>query len=258
MKNQKTQSKIIVAMSAVILLLVALSATLTFAWFTAQANNTQATATFGHLNFGESSLTLADGDASTADHRSAESDPIVPGCKLNLTGNVGVNTNINAFVRIKLAVSLGHIASEQFVAESTAYAASDTNVDDANVAILAQIVGKILTANTVATGKTANWIKNGDWLYFDTKVTPNDNQQNLITFENSTITLEGSLIPNTWQDKILKISIDAQAIQADHITYGENVDVPVTVTGVSAEDETNKITAANLASIFESQGFFGA
>ena len=90
--KQNKQSKLVVALSAVILLLVALSATLTFAYFTATTGEKSGDAIeFGVLKFNEgSSFSI------TRDTSDTCTGLFVPGCSVKLSGKAALENSIDA------------------------------------------------------------------------------------------------------------------------------------------------------------------
>jgi hypothetical protein len=250
MKNQKTQSKIIVAMSAVILLLVALSATLTFAWFSASQNSTNTSMTFGKL-----ALNAENGFALTGDaHALTE---VIPGCTIGIGGTVELSGNINAFVRTQLKVfkldpesgvaalddnanpaQVEGTAVGEYVklTETFVDASGDGSPADKYYKILAVVSGYVAVesanVNTPANhtqvifnkvydvmNETAGtWISYGGYMYYKQAVQADDDTVNtVLDFEDAEISLQNTL-DNSWQGEKFAISLGAKAIQAGHLT----------------------------------------
>ena len=86
--KQNKQSKLVIALSAVILLLVALSATLTFAYFTANANSNSASVTFGNLKVALSDQNFYQDNSATA---VVNGDIIQPGCTIKVKDDTKIN-----------------------------------------------------------------------------------------------------------------------------------------------------------------------
>ena len=205
MHKQKTQSKIIVAMSIVILALVALSATLTFAYFTAAKNSTSGTMTFGKIVMDSAALTLSDGD--TSGHVTVSSGNItglVPGCTVGIAGGtVSLGNNVDTYVRFKIEVSAAGVSAANMTAAF---------------------------ATLVATPASGGWIPNGTAAYdtgtasspwFYVKVAAGDGTSAALTGAGLPATFQfPTTMGNDWQEKVVTFTLTAQAIQAEHLTDG--------------------------------------
>ncbi|HHX10487.1 MAG TPA: hypothetical protein GX729_03855 [Firmicutes bacterium] len=67
--------------------------------------------------------------------------------------------------------------------------------------------------NVIFNVNTEDWVKSGDWYYYKGVLEPEGETPLLL----SSVTLDGSLTGNDYRDKILKIFVNAEAIQADPI-----------------------------------------
>ena len=212
--KQNKQSKLVVALSAVILLLVALSATLTFAYFTDSSEKSGGNIAFGHLKIDTNSFAITN----------AEEHTLVPGCDIKLTGSVAMSdkTNVKAYVRLSFTVEVGTLnESGNFTAISGEY---DTQIED--------FVAKLGTA------LGTDWAKSGDYFYL-TKSTQGTASESVLNFgDNTTISVPTSL-NNDWQGKAVQIKMTVETIQADHV----NVDL----SGKTGETAAEAIAGATAA-----------
>ena len=197
--KQNKQSKLVIALSAVILLLVALSATLTFAYFTAQHGQT----TGSSLNFGTLKINTTNVDSvKFTKTDTCEGEKLVPGCTIGTDANIVVlsdDTNIGAYIRIKMTVNNG---------EAT------------------------ITANDLASGSkwayAEDGVKLGEkdsnnkdiYLYYTEKVTK-DTEIDFsgISFK---VSVENG---NTLQGKAVTFTLTVEAIQAAHANGGNDIDL---------------------------------
>ena len=97
--KQKSQSKLVIAMSAVILLLVALSATLTFAYFT----DSKGTTDNQGLKFDTLSLDVTEAAWTKAASEKETLTTLVPGCTVNMGGSVKL-TGAAAYLKVDFTV----------------------------------------------------------------------------------------------------------------------------------------------------------
>ena len=185
--KQNKQSKVVIALSAVILLLVALSATLTFAYFTANANSNSASVTFGKLsvnlsdqNFYQDKLT----EAVTA------STIIQPGCTIKVKDDTTINvtTNIKTLLRIKLDVTCAGLSADLY---------------------------------TIANGlSTTDWAKGtgaDKYIYYLKDIAANAD----ISLTGVAVKFLEDKIGNTLQDTAVTIKLTVEAIQEEHNLTGE-------------------------------------
>lgn len=259
MKKQKTQSKLIVALTSVILLLVALSATLTFAYFTASQNSSTANLNFGTLSFDNDAFEFTDGD--TAAHLTSSSQTfsnLVPGCTINLGGSLGIKGNIPAFVRIGLSVAVKDADNENAVTVMSASEESTaTNYNPDTNSGKAQHIYDVLTALINTSGNDgvnkiagSAWLSHTDgYLYLNKAVTgaANDGTTQVMSLADKTLAFAAANYGNTWKDKIVVITFSADAIQAEHLTSTNGLTLAeinaLTVGGNGEKD----ITLSNLA-----------
>jgi hypothetical protein len=257
MKNQKTQSKLIVAMSAVILLLVALSATLTFAYFTSFVASTDDDG----FQFGTLSLS-ADGENGALNLAAADiahelNGEVTPGCTINLSGSLALTGNLDAFVRTtfkvmvlkngysadtdKLAAAAYGVLEESAQANYTEFGGNyyltskvaqvateglatinATNAQNNHAKyIFSLIKSQFVTSGEGTLAAAANdWIEYQGYSYYKQKVTADPNGLTLLSFANKSITLDPALT-NSWQGEKIIVLFGAEAIQANHIAAVE-------------------------------------
>ena len=204
--KQNKQSRLVIALSAVILLLVALSATLTFAYFTAKGSKTSGTITFGKLY-----VELGNSAKVEADH-----SPVVPGCTINVTGTSAAllaDSTIKAFVRLKLSI--------EGLTETTDYSV------------------KGLDSNTwVAKGEGAEKY----YYYVGQGVTGKhigiaNATTNNFGLNNIVINIKKSL-DNTFQGKTATVTLTVEAIQANHTVEFANGDTTADATATKIAGAT--------------------
>ena len=210
--KQNKQSKLVVALSAVILLLVALSATLTFAYFTAKDSQTSGAITFGKLY-----VELGNSAKVEADH-----SPVVPGCTINVTGTSAAllaDSTIEAFVRLKLSI--------EGLTETTDYTVEG------------------LDSNTwVAKGEGSN-----KYYYYvgqgvtDKHIGIANASTNNFGLNSIVINIKKSL-DNTFQGKTATVTLTVEAIQADHTVKFENSDTTADATATKIATATDAWAAA--------------
>lgn len=188
--KQKSQSKLVIAMSAVILLLVALSATLTFAYFTSSTNQSDNTLKFDVLE-----LSLSDGAGFTQASGEHALDKLVPGCTVNMNGKVTL-TGAKAFLRMKIDI--------------TATKADVTMTDTAATNAIAAAIGSVLLAG----GETATnkWQQIGNDWYCVVAQEAGD----VVDFTGKSFELDKATIGNVWQGATITVKYSFQAVQADH------------------------------------------
>jgi len=244
MKKQKTQSRLLVAMAAVIVLLVALSATLTFAWFTASQNSASQNMTFGKL-----ALNNDNAFTMTRDNHTDTIEYVVPGCEINLAGSIDVLGNITAFVRAQLKVQVFAENAETNKINAAEYnELADTRSEESqliksdyvqvgedyylvadyseainyngaeNISTLsdAQVVfDKINRA--MGDHGIDDWISYQGYIYYKEAVTATNQGTNVLSFANKKIKFNANETGNSWQGKKVVVSLGAQAIQAEHL-----------------------------------------
>lgn len=190
--KQKSQSKLVIAMSAVILLLVALSATLTFAYFTAKTEGSSSSVTFGHLTLDGGNFAITETDTK-----------IVPGDTIHLTGDVSMKNNIDAFYRAKIEVAVENSDTKGITA---------TEIDDIRDAIYA-------AAGLNADTENAKQYTDGFFYGFvagkDANVTT---PVKILDFTSgSGVTFKAEDYGNKWQDVKITITLTVHAIQAKNL-----------------------------------------
>lgn len=227
MKKQNTQSKVIVALTAVVLLLVALSATLTFAYFTATSNASSTAMTFGTLGLNTATATATQNSTTCSTHQ------LVPGCKIDLNGSVVVTGNVAANMRLIVTAEVYQKSTtsgtffklendkvvEAQEGDAGAFQATKTTsatVDSPAAEILA------LVNDATASG----WVKNNGYFYKDATVTGNATP---VAFAVN-FTTSAADLGNDWQGAYVQFGITVEAVQAAHLSAdystvdGDNVD----------------------------------
>ena len=245
MKKQNTQSKVIVALTAVVLLLVALSATLTFAYFTATKNASSDDMTFGTLKVDVTGFE-ADQESGTCSLHE-----LVPGCIIDVGGNVDVGGTVHAFARIKLTATVylidengtSYTVTGSEIAETgeggtptfkgTKY---ESGVESPNAA------DKILGLANAATA--AGWVANGGYFYSDAAIDP-ATANGVKAFALKFVTPAAEL-GNDWQGAYVEFGVTVEAIQAEHLTGIKATD---TIVGENAGE--NQVLVTTLATAFE-------
>lgn len=208
--NQKSQSKVIVAMAGVILLLVALCASFTFAYFTSSDTSTDnQTLTFDTLTVtvndtdGEGKLipwAVADGEQETL-------TTLLPGCKVDMAGTVSL-AGADAYVRITFEAEVAGV--------------SDTELTTALATEFAEMF-----AAQEANGSSWIDVGNGVWVCIAAS-----SEGTIIDFSKGQLEISATEIGNDYQGKTLSIGYSVDAIQAAHVT-------------VSGADDEEKAAALN-------------
>ncbi len=188
--KQKSQSKLVVAMSAVILLLVALSATLTFAYFTAGKESSEATINFGHLTLDGDKITISQTETGVK---------IVPGDSLKVAGSAKLNNNIDAFYRVKIDVQASTVEGK----------------DNISAEQINTIINSVVTAGGF-NAETLGAKQHTDGYYYG--FAAKDANTQLLDFTNKTIAFDAATYGNIWQDREVTFAITVQAIQAKNLT----------------------------------------
>ena len=185
--KQNKQSRLVIALSAVILLLVALSATLTFAYFTDKAESNSASVTFGNLKVALSDSNFYQDDSDTA---VVEGAIIQPGCTIKVKDGTTINvtTSIKTLLRIKLDVTCAELTSDMY---------------------------------TIADGLSAtDWAKGtgeDKYIYYLKDISADAN----ISINNVAVKFLEDKIGNTLQAKSVTIKLTVEAIQEKHNLTGE-------------------------------------
>ncbi|MGN1227290.1 MAG: hypothetical protein ACI4TX_01465 [Christensenellales bacterium] len=248
--KQKQQSKLVAVLSVMILALVAFSTALTFAWFTDVKNSNYSSISFGNMKINENTFAVSSTDCHT---------PIVPGCKLALSGKVTLEANVPVLVRLKVNVKVGKMVASEFVELQTAdygstqeeKTANETAVTNLNEGLADELLAILngRTAVTVASSwniATSDTNTNGSWIYFAgvMKDTNDDGTTNIFDFDTKTLQIPTTL-NNFFQDKIIQISLEAQTIQAAHSVKVDDNEIGVDefVTGATFENEKAIIDA---------------
>ena len=217
--KQNKQSKLVVALSAVILLLVALSATLTFAYFTDKVDNSTANVTFGHLEFKTGETITAKTVAN-----------VVPGDTVDIaSGTAILQHNIDAFYRVGVTIALTK---------------NNNTVTNLNSEI-DTIKSKVLSALGIALGES-NANVEGDYAYGFAKAGDStlSTGTKVLDATNAKVTFEAAKYGNEWQDVKIAITINIQAIQAKNV--GTGITLPA-ASGALSEDIVKKIAPATEA-----------
>lgn len=236
MKKQKTQSKIIVALTAVVLLLVALSATLTFAYFSATKDATSSSMTFGKMGLNISGLNGSNLVVTDCAETSCTLSNVVPGCLLTPAGMIQIKNDIDAFVRFRLQIVVSGVSDGEGEAGSGNAAAVAALLDtNANLTIGAANTVQESSANTSANefiiGNAA--AANGGYTkYYYTKVAKTAEATNINVFDMARIKLQiPTTFDNAYQAATFTIKVEVEAIQAEHI-FTQSQTAPTINSGV--------------------------
>lgn len=245
MKKQNTQSKVIVALTAVVLLLVALSATLTFAYFTA-TNNASST----QMQFGTLSLTSPTATAAKADTCTEATTKLVPGCSITVSGGATVEGNIDALMRLRVTAEVYKtkklnndnelVNIEQGDEGAAQYALVDNKVVPFGStgtpfwAVKDETAGENFLTSIKAAAPTG-WQVSGNYFY-STKLVSGTVAPAEFT---STFATSAANLGNDWQGAYVQFKVVAEAIQADHLVNGANK-------VVIAKDGSNVITSVTV------------
>ena len=229
--KQKQKQTIVGLVTAIICLLMFTTA-MTFAYFTAR-NSAESTAMqFGTLAVGINGYSAV----------SADSHTLVPGCTINLAGNIELaeransaingtiesNSTIGAFVRIKLTIEPA--------------TSGDTLPDTTGL------------LSTITTAFGSNWLTSGSdgYLYYAGKFMPvgtttlGTNEVTVFNLSSVNFKFNENTFGNDWQGKSFKLKIEAEAIQADHVGI-----TPAQIT-TGGQDLVNAIAGAKQTNASES------
>lgn len=235
MKKQNTQSKVIVALTAVVLLLVALSATLTFAYFTATNNASSTAMTFGTLGLNTATATATQRGTCSA-HQ------LVPGCSIDLNGSVDVTGNVAANMRL--------IVTAEVYQKSTSgtYFKLDNNnkvveAQEGDAGAFQAIKTTSATVDSPAAeilalvnGATApGWVKHNGYFYKDATVTGNATNPTKVAFAVN-FTTSATALGNDWQGAYVQFGITVEAVQAAHLSTDYSEVTSGNVAGLAAEN----------------------
>lgn len=225
MKKQNTQSKVIVALTAVVLLLVALSATLTFAYFTANSNASSSPMNFGKLSMNTITLGLKENEEHiSADSESKTLQYLVPGCEVGLDGKVEVVSNIDSYVRFKVGIKV---------------TGADANVDDAkDVRSYLSGVPAEWIPSTTAPDNLDGGVLWTAWYYKKVGAGDGSEATTALNIADLSLTFPATTMGDTWQNKTVTIQIVAEAIQAEHLMSTDDTPVAIANGTVVASDAT--------------------
>ena len=228
--KQNKQSKLVVALSAVILLLVALSATLTFAYFTATTGSKSS----GAMTFGVLKLNVGDVSTSTT---TSHNHTLVPGCEIALSGEVKQIGNVKSYVRLTVGCIVALDNSNPIIAALDSNE-KQTKIDEYQNTLQSAIQNALQIADGtnqgVAFTKDATRTETGEnptGLYYGTVAPANDatatTETVVIDLSRVTVNLDKETIGNVYQGATITITVTVDAIQADH-AFGSKIDNPTT------------------------------
>ena len=229
MKLAKQKQKVtIVGLVTAIICWLMFTTAMTFAYFTAR-NSAESTAMqFGTLAVGINGYSAV----------SADSHTLVPGCTINLAGNIELaeiendvivnDSTIGAFVRIKLTIEPA--------------TSGDTLPDTTGL------------LSTITTAFGSNWLTSGSdgYLYYAGKFMPvgtttlGTNEVTVFNLSSVNFKFNENTFGNDWQGKSFKLKIEAEAIQADHVGI-----TPAQIT-TGGQDLVNAIAGAKQTNASES------
>ena len=196
---KQKQKRTIVGLVISMICLLMFTVTMTFAYFTAR-NSAESTA----MQFGTLAVGINGYNAVSAD-----SHTLVPGCTINLAGNIELaerendvivnDSTIGAFVRIKLTIEPA--------------TSGDTLPDTTGL------------LSTIQTAFGSNWLTSGSdgYLYYAGKFMPvgtttlGTNEVTVFNLSSVSFKFNENTFGNDWQGKSFKLKIEAEAIQADHV-----------------------------------------
>jgi hypothetical protein len=263
MKKQRTQSKLIASLTAIVLLLVALSATLTFAYFTAQSETTSDSLQFGTLTITQADIQLGSACGSCQ----ALKTNLTPGCSVTLGGSATIASSIDYYVRANFQVNV--------TKENVNINAEPTDAIRTNGATTYQgIILEELFGAGAGTGIISDYFGDANWLapttadgykYYLTKgLGSSQNDLNVFNFNTAsnntapmTITFAADKYGNDWQGVNVAISLIFQAVQAEHlgITWVAADDLSE---GKLTQSGVNKLAAANAWTSVATDGIYTA
>lgn len=180
--NQKSQSKVIVAMASVILLLAVLSISLTFAYF----SDTDTTESNQTITFDTLTVDITEGAWAMATEDGHTLTKALPGCEVDMAGSVAL-AGADAYVKVVFAVEAAGVQ------------------DEAAVTAIKTALGSALGAGW-AQDTAGNWV-----------TTDAVSAGTIIDFSGKSVTLPTTL-GNEYQGQSITIGYTVKAIQADHQT----------------------------------------
>ena len=265
--KQNKQSKLVVALSAVILLLVALSATLTFAYFTATTGESSS----GEIDFGNLTLTASNNGGVSFSSDNQNGVKFQPGDTITVKGKTVLSSNIDAYYRVKMDVAIytkdnsgNKNSSAMTICNNTEtghlHGKNCLTVNELNL-IKDTFFKKMKADGTVDETSGTKGLQislteltehNGYYYGLKGKDDPDktifDYTSDGETDNGVTITLDATKFGNWWQDKIVVINIQVEAIQALHLQKTTDDTVTNLTEGISKQ-----IVADSTTSVGESQ-----
>ncbi|MGN1227673.1 MAG: hypothetical protein ACI4TX_03425 [Christensenellales bacterium] len=197
--KQNSQSKAIIAMASVIVLLAILSISLTFAYFTAQDKTTNGqTIKFDTLTLDvtEDTWTMAGGENETV-------EKLVPGCTINMAGEVEL-AGAPAYLKVAYTVDVTN---------------GTGTVREETINVIKTALGAVLNAQTASTGK---WIQdNTDKAWYCVVA---NNAGTVIDFTEGSVTIPLTTTGNDCQGATIKIGYTVSAIQSEHTVVAGDTD----------------------------------
>ena len=271
--KQNKQSKLVIALSAVILLLVALSATLTFAYFTAQSTASDADIKFGNL-------TLTEGNGGTS-FGVVQDTIFQPGDTIIVKGKTVLSSNIDAYYRVKMDVAIyttytsASATNNVLVTcanktDDSSHACNDTCDLGKQLKLIKDTFFKKMKADgTVSQTDSENTkglqisltdLAEYNGYYYGLKTKNGNSYSDITIFDYTnvsdsedkgvTITLDATKFGNWWQDKIVVITVQVDAIQALHLQKTTDGTVTNLTEGTAKQIGTSngQISVVDLAS----------
>ena len=188
------QQKIGALLIALIVMLI-FTAVMTYAYFTASAESENA----GQITFGYLELNLNNFSASVDCCKNA--GVIVPGCTINFIGELEINTNIDCFVRVCFSCLVNGEVDDKF--------------------------SGIIFSDLDDCMKDINWVCYSNYYY--KRIMSYDSDGKTLNLNRIHLCVEKEKIGNDYQGKEISFKIEAEAIQAAHIS--DNGDTPTNLTG---------------------------
>lgn len=213
-KSTTKQSKAIWALSIVLVALVAFTSVITFAYFTGKITEQSSEA----ISFGTLSLNF-DGTFQAKDGADCTAHELVPGCTFTLDGKIQATANVASYVKVTFG--------------TTVEGADTTNYDLAG-AIVSSIESQMNTKDFIMGSDKSFYIlvDKGD----------GTTAKDVLDLSGLTFTIDAGKVGNEYQGKSIKFTLNAEAIQADHVAINGEVTAENVATLVGAEAWTTVAT----------------
>ena len=202
--SNKSQNKVVYALSILLVVMLALTTFMSYAYFTSRIQSSETGLTFGVLALDASDAGMGKFSVSSNDTHTK----IVPGCTLEMDGIIKLTaeSNVDALVRVKpnITITLG----------------DGSNASDAQVNKFLRLFNGAFTSYTDSV-----WFEPSTadgYIYYAGKLTNSTittEQRAINSFDLSTLNfkLSETEFGNEWQGAVVTIKLSVQAIQADHL-----------------------------------------